>query len=258
MHSGYGFDTPDLIRSENARLKDLLKLHCRGPYDENGTEIRLDAILEGKTGSRNPRTGIRTYPFAKNLLCAAINISMAEWDVPFDAYRRFLWLNVDKSIWSCVEKLKRKKTPFDADKLRQHLSLVEVEFLGEAAKSGAPPKIGPMPVDVYPEDELFQVVIQYQIEGHGTMQDYDRRVKIETLLGEFLSEADLGYLDGGDIGSGTANIFCFLKPGRKGTEAIIQTLRKNGFLDGVVIQKTVKGEGKVVWPPDYSGEFSVV
>lgn len=261
MHSGYGFDTPDPIQSENARLKDLLKIHCRGPYDVNGIDMRFDAILDGKTGSRNPRTGIRTYPFAKNLLCAEINISKAEWDVPLDSYRRFLWLNLDKAIWSCVEKLKKKKIPFDADTLRQHLALVEAEFLGEAARSAEPdaaPKSEGMPVDVYPEDELYPVVIQYRIEGHGTTQDHDRRVKIETLLEEFLGEADLGYLDGGDIGSGTANVFCFLKPGRKGTEAVIQTLRKNGYLDGAVIQETVKGEEKVVWPPDYAGEFSVI
>jgi hypothetical protein len=187
-------------------------------------------------------------------------VKREDWEAPRDSYRRFLWQNVDKAIWSCVEKLKKKKIAFDADKLRQHLALVEVGFLGEEAKFAEPdtmPQSEPMPVDVYPEDEMYPVVIQYRIEGHGTTQDYDRRVKIETLLEEFLSEADLGYLDGGDIGSGTANIFCFLKPGRKGTEAIIQTLRKNGYLDGAVIQETVKGEEKVVWPLDYAGEFTI-
>ncbi len=185
----------------------------------------------------------------------------ADWEAPRDSYRRFLWLNVDKAIWSCVEKLRKKKIAFDAEKLRQHLALVEAEFLGEDAKSAEPetvPQSEPMPVDVYPEDELYPVVIQYRIEGHGTTQDHDQRVKIESLLEEFLSEADLGYLDGGDIGSGTANVFCFLKPGRKGTEAVIQTLRKNGYLDGAVIQETVKGKEKVVWPLDYAGEFSVI
>jgi hypothetical protein len=256
-----GLKVPDSVQSEGKRLKELLATHCRGPYDESGVKLRIDPILEGLQGNPNRRIGIRTYPFAKNLLCAEINISKAEWEVPLDAYRRFLWLNVDKAIWSCVEKLKKKKIPLDADTLRQHLALVEAEFLGEKAKSAEPYiaiKSEPMPVDVYPEDELYPVVIQYRIEGHGTTQDHDRRVKIETLLEEFLSEADLGYLDGGDIGSGTANIFCFLKPGKKGTEAVIQTLRKNGYLDGAVIQETVRGEEKVVWPLDYAGEFSVI
>lgn len=256
-----GPKVPDAVRLEGVRLKELLATHCRGPYDENEIKMRFDPILEGIQGNPNRRIGIRTYPFAKNLLCAEINISKAEWEVPLDSYRKFLWLNVDKAIWSCVDKLKKKKIPFDADKLHQHLARVEAEFFGEEAKSSQPgtvPQSEPMPVDVYLEDELFRVVIQHRIEGHGTMQDYDRRVKIEALLEEFLSEADLGYLDGGDIGSGTANIFCFLKPGKKSTEAVIQTLRKNGYLEGAMIQETVKGEEKVVWPPDYTGVFSVI
>jgi hypothetical protein len=244
-----------------ARVKELLAKHCKGPYDANAIKMRLDAIVEGEIGSPNPRSGIRTYPFAKNLLCAEINVRKSDWKVPLDDYRHFLWRNIDKAIWSCVDKLQKKKVAFDADKLRQHLALVEAEFLGVNSNSGEPdaaPKSGPMPVDMYPEDELYPVVIQYRIEGHGTTQDFDRRVKIEGLLEEFLSKSDLGHLDGGDIGSGTANIFCFVKPGRNGTEAIIQTLRKNGYLDGALIQETVKGEEKVVWPSDYAGEFSVV
>jgi hypothetical protein len=258
MHSGYGLDTPDPIRSENARLEDLLKIHCRGPYDVNGIDMRFDAIVEGKTGSRNPRTGIRTYPFAKNLLCAEINISKADWEVPLDSYRSFLWLNVDKAIWICVEKLKKKKISFDADRLLQHLSIVRTEFLGKNAEPDAALRSEPMPVDVYPDDELYPVVIQYRIEGHGTMQDYDRRVKIETLLDDFLSEFDLGYLDGGDIGSGTVNVFCFVKPRREAAEAIIETLRKNNLLNGAVIAETVKGKEKVIWPPTSSVNFSSI
>jgi len=256
----YGMEVPDSIRSEDIRLKGLLEKHCRGPYDEDGIQMGLGIHLEGG-GVPVKQSGVKLDPFGNGILSAGVYAKRCDWDVPLPSYRRFLWQNVDKAIWGCVEKLKKKKIAFDADKLRQHLSLVEAEFLGEAAKSAEPdaaPKTEPMPVDVYPEDELYPVVIQYRVEGHGTMQDHDRRVKIETLLEEFLGETDLGYLDGGDIGSGTANIFCFLKPGRKGTEAIIQTLRKNGYLDGAVIQETVKGKEKVVWPPDYAGEFSVV
>jgi hypothetical protein len=261
LYPRYGPQSPGAIQSVGLRLKELLAKHCRGPYDEGAIKMRLDAIVEGVTGSPNPRSGIRTYPFAKNLLCAEINIRRSDWEVPLDSYRRFLWLNVDRAIWSCVQKLEKKKVPFDTDKLRQHLLLVEAEFFDREVDSGeldSAPKGGAMPVDMYPEDELYQLVIQYRIEGHGTMQDYDRRVKVESLLDELLSEADLGNLDGGDIGSGTANIFCFVKPGRKGTDAIIQSLRKNGYLDGAVIQETIRGEAKVVWPPDYSGEFSIL
>ena len=261
LNPRYGPKVPDLIQSESARLEELLAKYCRGPYDENGIKMRFDPILEGKQGSPNRRAGIKTYPFANNLLCAEVFVKREEWEGSLASYRRFLWQNVEEAIWICVENLQKQKISFDADRLRQHLSIVEGEFLGDDAKSAerdAVPKSDAMPVDEYPEDEPYRVVIQYRIEGNGTMQDYDRRVKIETLLDGFLAQADLGYLDGGDIGSGAANIFCFLKPGQKGTEAIIQTLRKNGYLEGAVIQETVKGEEKVVWPPDYTGEFSVL
>ena len=255
-----GMEVSGAVRSEMVRLKELCKKYCCESYESDGIRIGIAVRVEGTTDSRLP-TGIRAESFAKNQISANVYVKQANWEGSLAEFRSFLWVNVNKAIWICVEKLQKKKIAFDADKLRQHLSLVEAEFLGEAAKSAEPdaaPKNEPMPVDVYPEDELYPVVIQYRIEGHGNTQDYDRRVMIETLLEEFLSEADLGYLDGGDIGSGTANIFCYLKPGKKGTEAIIQTLRKNGYLDGAVIQETVKGVEKVVWPPDYAGEFSVV
>jgi hypothetical protein len=106
-------------------------------------------------------------------------------------------------------------------------------------------------------DELYRVVIQYRITGHGTDEDYDRRVEIEDLLDVSLTELGLGNLDGGDIGSGTANIFCYLKPGKNATEALIEILRKNGVLDGAVIQETVNGEEKIVWPRHYEGELVI-
>jgi hypothetical protein len=213
--------------------------------------------VEGTSDPRLP-VGIRGEALRKNQIAANVYVKQADWQGSLASFSAFLWANVSKAIWMCVGKLQKNKIAFDSERLRKHLALVEAEFLGVAAKSENPLDNQLMPVDVYPADELYQVVIQYRLEGHGTMQDYDRRVKIETLLEEFLSDADLGNLDGGDIGSGTANVFCFLKPGRKGIEAIIKTLRENGYLDGAVIQETVNGEAKVVWPPDYAGEFSVL
>jgi hypothetical protein len=167
---------------------------------------------------------------------------------------------LDRAIWACVERATKNKRNFDTDKLRQHLALVEARFLGAKQVPNLMNDLAgeSVAVDVYSEHELYRVIIQYRTEGYGSTNDYDRRVEIESLLEEFLSKTDLGYLDGSDIGSGSANIYCFLNPGRKGTEAIIQTLRKNGYLEGAVIQETVKGEDKVVWPPDYAGEFSLV
>jgi hypothetical protein len=261
---GYGADVPNSVQSSGERLKELIIQHCIGPYEEDGVRIYVYLFVEGKTGPLFRFYGIRSDRPDKNggilMVGAGIYISKVDWEKPNAEYRQFLWRNTEAATWACVKKLNKKKIAFDSDRLRQDLALVQDEFLGADAKLAeldSACKSETMPVDVYSEDEPNPVVIQYQIEGHGTMQDYDRRVKIESLLDELLSEADLGYLDGGDIGSGTANIFCFLKPGKKGTEAIIQTLRKNGYLDGAVIHETVKGAGKVVWPPEYAGEFRI-
>jgi hypothetical protein len=78
FHPRNGQKVPDPIKSVGAFLKELLAIHCRGPYDASGIRMRFDPILEGIQGNPNRRIGIRTYPFAKNLLCAEINISKAD------------------------------------------------------------------------------------------------------------------------------------------------------------------------------------
>lgn len=261
MHSGYGPNTPYSIQREGARLKELLAIHCRGPYDENGIKMRFDAIVEGKSGDPNSRIGIKTYPFAKNLLCAEINISKAEWEVSLDAYRRFLWLNVDKAIRICVDKLKKKKIQFDAEKLRQHLALVEANFLGEDAKTAVPDvalRGEPMSIDVQAEDEQKRIVVQYQRDDRNDPWDFDRKVLFENLLNESLSSGDLGFCDCVDFDYGTINAICSVSNAEAATKAIIKTLRANGRLNGAVIEETVNGQRKVVWPTDFVGGIEYI
>lgn len=149
----------------------------------------------------------------------------------------------------------------DTDTLRRHLSLVETDFLGQAAKVVVPyaaPRGETMPVDAYPEDELYPVVVQYRLEGHGSKQDYDQRLRIETLLDDFLHDSDLGHVDGGDIGSGTMDVFCFVKSGQAPGKKIVEMLRENNMLEGATVAETVKGRGQVIWPPDFKGEFKLI
>ena len=73
-----------------------------------------------------------------------------------------------------------------------------------------------------------------------------------------MEEAGLGSCDGGDIGSGAMNIFCLVKPGRNAAKAIIEILRENNFLEGAVIAEGAVGEEKIVWPPDFKGEFQLI
>jgi hypothetical protein len=246
------------------RLRRALSEHCNGPYNEAGTNLGLALYVEGDNQPLD-RGGIKIEPFKKNYIGARIFVRKADWNTSAPAYRRFLWLNVERAIWGCVEALDQKRVSMDVDRLRRDLSLVERQFVGinvesksgpnslEAAANQALPSSAELP-----DDEMDRIVIQYRIEGHGNGQDHDKRVTVENLLEECLSESGLGNCDGGDIGSGTMNVFCFVSDTEKARESILQTLRNNGLLDGAVIQETVKGKEKVVWPPDYVGEFSLI
>jgi hypothetical protein len=45
---------------------------------------------------------------------------------------------------------------------------------------------------------------------HGSTADLDKRVAVEELMNEGLGWTGLGHCDGGDIGSGTMKIFCYV------------------------------------------------
>jgi len=259
-----GFNLPEKIIVEEHRLRRALSEQCNGPYNEAGTNLGLALYVEGDNQPIG-RGGIKIEPFKNNYIGARISVRKADWNTDAPTYRRFLWQNVEKAIWGCVETLDKKQVSVDMDRLRGDLSRVEEAFLGADLESKSrssslePAEIkGEVSFDETSEDEMDRIVVQYRIEGHGNGQDHDKRVAVENLLDECLSEGDLGNCDGGDIGSGTMNVFCFVSDAKKAREPILQTLRDNGFLDGAVIQETVKGEEKVVWPPDYTGEFSVI
>jgi hypothetical protein len=107
-----------------------------------------------------------------------------------------------------------------------------------------------------------QVVIQYRINGFGTDSDLAKRHQIETLLGEAFEAADVGFVDGGDIGSGEMNIFLYTHDRRAAEELVVRTLRKHGVLDGAVIAVCPNPEQdepyEVIWPEEYDREFSVL
>ena len=120
-----------------------------------------------------------------------------------------------------------------------------------------------MPVDQYADDEEQRLIVQYRIEGHGRDTDHDKRVAVENLLGEFLEDADLGYCDGGDIGSGTMNVFCEVAAENAVTacKAIVAKL-ETAAIEGVVIafldDEDEDAEPNVLYPEGFAGTFSVL
>jgi hypothetical protein len=105
---------------------------------------------------------------------------------------------------------------------------------------------------------LRSIVIQYKIGGHGSTDDLDKRVRIEELMNAELGWTGLGHCDGGDIGSGEMNIFCYVADATIAESVIVRTLEAHGLLAGAVIAERRGDDFRVLWPHDYKGPFSVV
>lgn len=85
------------------------------------------------------------------------------------------------------------------------------------------------------EDELIELVVQYSFEEKDTMATLEKRHSVEDLMNECLGWTGNGSCDGGDIGSGTANIFNYVIDPVKAAKTIIEELKTNDLLDGAKI-----------------------
>ena len=89
--------------------------------------------------------------------------------------------------------------------------------------------------DYLDEDELFELVVQYSYEDNQMEATLEKRHHVEDLMNECLGWTGNGSCDGGDIGSGTANIVNYVVDVEKATQTIIEELKNNNLLDGVKI-----------------------
>jgi hypothetical protein len=108
------------------------------------------------------------------------------------------------------------------------------------------------------DDDLERIAIQYKIEGHGTTKDLELRCKVENLMNEGLGWTGLGHCDGGDIGSGTINVFCFVVEVALGEQVIVRALEANKLLEHATIAHSTEAGDKVLWPKNFVGEFSLL
>jgi hypothetical protein len=109
-------------------------------------------------------------------------------------------------------------------------------------------------------EEYVQIVIHYRLERWGSVQDHERRVAIEDRMTDCLTRTGLGFCDGGDIGSGTINIFCEVVDAAIAEPIIVNDLREHNHLEGAVIaMRERKGDDnyKVLWPKDFTGVFNL-
>lgn len=72
-----------------------------------------------------------------------------------------------------------------------------------------------------PLSKHTRLIIQCPILGMGTKSDLDRCIVIEDLMNGRLGWTGLGHCDGGDIGTGTINIFCFVVDPNKALEVTL-------------------------------------
>jgi hypothetical protein len=114
------------------------------------------------------------------------------------------------------------------------------------------------------DDQPFtQLIVQFPIRGHGTVEDLHFRHQLEDSLDQALRSTVLGHVDGGDIGSGTINIFAIVEPNAwEQAWAVIRTeLVRQKLLRRAVVARDARGyDGDewpvIIWPEDYEREFS--
>jgi hypothetical protein len=95
---------------------------------------------------------------------------------------------------------------------------------------------------------LSRLAIQYSIEEMGTTVDLDKRHEVEHLMNECLGWTGLGHCDGGDIGSGTMNVFCSVVEPEKAVRVVVQELRAKQVLEGArIILKSEEGDDKLLF-----------
>ncbi|MDT8068854.1 MAG: hypothetical protein ROO76_11890 [Terriglobia bacterium] len=103
-------------------------------------------------------------------------------------------------------------------------------------------------------DRVHQLIIQYRL-GTGTVDDFDRRVRVEELMIECLGREGLGYCDGGDMGDRSMNVFCFVNSVERALPAMVQALATASLQEGAVIAITVEDSIEVLWPDGFAREF---
>ena len=104
-------------------------------------------------------------------------------------------------------------------------------------------------------DDFKQVIIQYKISdaGFGTESDLNKRHEIEDLLDKLFMRTGIGECDGGEIGSGIMNIFCYVVDIDIACRAIVRELTEKGLISGALIFENNEGKTRLLWPLDYKG-----
>ena len=96
------------------------------------------------------------------------------------------------------------------------------------------------------------LVVEYEIDGFGTEKDLDKRHKLQSYLDEILGWTGLGHCDGGSIGSGTMEAFCYVVDFDLAKKVVERDLSGTSFSDYSRIYKQEKEKSD--WPNTPDGD----
>ncbi len=80
-------------------------------------------------------------------------------------------------------------------------------------------------------DEHFTLLIEYKVDGMGTPEDVEKRIRLQDRMDETLGWTGLGHCDGGSIGSGTMEVCCYVIDFDIAKQVIEQDLKETEFSD---------------------------
>ncbi|MCC2455177.1 hypothetical protein [Bacillus cereus] len=107
------------------------------------------------------------------------------------------------------------------------------------------------------EDELIEFVLQYDYKDNQLEAALEKRQQVQEIMDEALGWSGNGHCDGGDIGSGTINVFTFVIDVDKALQTTLDELENQQLLDGVKIAYVNDEEDYIqVYPSE--GEFNLL
>ena len=107
------------------------------------------------------------------------------------------------------------------------------------------------------EDELIEFVLQYDYKDNQLEAALEKRQQVQEIMDEALGWSGNGHCDGGDIGSGTINVFTFVIDVDKALQTTLDELENQQLLDGVKIAYVNDEENYIqVYPSE--GEFNLI
>jgi hypothetical protein len=106
----------------------------------------------------------------------------------------------------------------------------------------------------------WMLTIQQQMTGDDNA-DLDHRNNLIEELDNMLGWIGSGHVDGGDIGSGTVNVFAYIVAPDQTSPVVLEWLRETGELTKSIVALDNPDESKptsVIWPEDFEGQFNTL